>query len=191
MNYDPFNYCGNDTQSLEGTRVNEESNPKELSGVQIPREVKITTYPFTDYFKGFENVEAVREIFGHETKSVLSELRVEFYSSRFGYMGVSDGDGHLIISSHYLKHGDPLGVYLDIIHELVHVRQFKEGKPLFDETYEYVKRPTELEAYEHSLGEARRLGMTDKDIFEYLKVDWLTENEVRQLAENIGVDPPS
>ena len=105
-------------------------------------------------------------------------------------MGVSDEDGHLIVSAHYLRDGDPVSKYLDVVHELVHVRQFSEGKPLFDETYEYHERPTELEAYSHATKEARRLGMSDNEIFEYLKVDWMSEDEVRKLARNLNVKPP-
>jgi hypothetical protein len=161
-----------------------------LPDVQIPRDVPTMKQSFTDYFKGFEKVPAVREIFGQDTDRVLADLKVEFFSSRFGYMGVSDEDGHLIVSAQYLRDGDPLSKYLDIVHELVHVRQFRDGKPLFDETYEYHERPTELEAYRHAVKEARRLGMSDPEIFDYLRVDWMTEDEVRKLARNLGVIPP-
>lgn len=141
-----------------------------------------------DYFKGFENVPAVRETFGEETNGVLANLQVEFFSSKFGFMGVSDEDGHLLISSYYLKEGKMCDLYLDVIHELVHVRQFREGKELFDESVEYVDRPTEVEAYRHAVKEARKLGMKDEEIVEYLKVTWLTEEEVRRLAKNVGVN---
>jgi hypothetical protein len=161
-----------------------------LPDVIIPTEVPITIQLFMDFFKGFENLPAVKEIFGLETEKVLSELRVEFFSSKFGYMGVSDEDGHMIVSAYYLRNGDPTSKYLDVVHELVHVRQYREGKALFDETYEYHDRPTELEAYNHTVKEARRLGMSDPEIFEYLKVDWLGEEEVRKLARNLGVTPP-
>jgi hypothetical protein len=162
-----------------------------LPDVEIPSDVPIAKHPFMEYFKGFEKLPAVREIFGAETERVLQELQVEFFSSKFGYMGVSDEDGHLIVSAYYLKNGDPLSKYLDIVHELVHVRQYREGKPLFDESYEYHDRPTELEAYKHAVKEARRLGMSDQEIFEYLKVDWMSEDEVRSLSRNLGVKPPS
>jgi hypothetical protein len=158
--------------------------------VRIPTEVPIAMHSFAEFFKGFEDVPAVQEIFGPDTKKILSDLKVEFFSSKFGYMGVSDEDGHLIVSAYYLKNGDSLSKYLDVIHELVHVRQFREGKPLFDENFEYNNRPTELEAYKHALKEARRLGMSDPEIFEYLKVDWLDEDEVRRLARNLGVSTP-
>jgi hypothetical protein len=160
-----------------------------LPDVQIPKEVPIIKYSFLDYFKGFEAVSAVREIFGDQTGNVLSELQVEFFGTRFGYMGVSDEDGHVFVSANYLKQGDARSIYLDVVHELVHVRQFREGKALFDETYEYVDRPTELEAYKHTVKEARRLGMSDDEIFDYLKVTWLNDQEVRRLAENLKVKP--
>jgi hypothetical protein len=161
-----------------------------LPDVVVPENVPITMQAFTEYFKGFEKVPAVREIFGRGTEKVLRELKVEFFSSKFGYMGVSDEDGHLIVSAYYLKNGDPVNKYLDVVHELVHVKQYREGRELFDETYEYYERPTELEAYRHAVKEARRLGMSDAEIFEYLKVDWMSDDEVRKLARNIHVRPP-
>jgi hypothetical protein len=161
-----------------------------LPDVTIPETVPIAMQAFTEYFKNFEKVPAVREIFGEKTVEVLSELKVEFFSSKFGYMGVSDEDGHLIVSAYYLKNGDPVNKYLDVLHELVHVKQYREGRKLFDEAYEYHDRPTELEAYRHAVKEARRIGMSDWEIFEYLKVDWMSEDEVRKLARNIGVKPP-
>lgn len=95
--------------------------------VKIPRNVKVTLHPFTDYFKGFEKVEAVRRIFGDETEQVLGNLRVEFAGTR-GYMGVSSLDGHLLTSANYVNKGNRVEIYLDVIHELVHVKQFWRAK---------------------------------------------------------------
>jgi hypothetical protein len=161
-------------------------------GVKIPRNVRITTHPFMEYFKGFENVEAVKRIFGEKTADVLRNLQVEFVGFR-GYMGVSDVDGHLMISAYYLNNGDLIDIYLDIIHELVHVRQFMEGKKLFDDRYDYVGRPTEIEAYRHAVEEARRLGLDDARICQYLKTEWISERELRKLAKALDVEyvPPS
>jgi hypothetical protein len=158
-----------------------------ITDIEIPTQVPIAMHDFTEYFKGFEKLACVRSIFGEETERVLTSLKVEFFSSKFGYMGVSDEDGHLIVSAYYLREGEPVSKYLDVIHELVHVRQFREGRPLFDENYEYHNRPTELEAYELAIAEGRRLGMSDKELFDYLKVDWMSEDEVRKLAKNLGV----
>jgi len=158
-----------------------------MFGVEINRDVKVTLHRFTDYFKGFEKIEAVREIFGEETEKILNGLKIEFYSSRRGYMGVSDQDGHILISAHYLKNGDERDLYLDIIHELVHVKQFLEGKELFENRWEYVDRPTEVEAYRQAVKEARRLGMTDEEIYRYLKTEWMSEDDLKRLAEAVGV----
>jgi hypothetical protein len=156
----------------------------------MPRDIRLRYDRFTDHFKGFEDVPAVRAIFGPKTRSVLRTLRVEFFSSRWGYMGVSDADGHLMVSTHYLRTGKPRDVYLDVIHELVHVRQFQEGKKLFADGFEYPDLPTEIEAYRTCIAEGRRLGMDDDDLFEYLKVDWMSDKDVRRLARNVDVRIP-
>ncbi len=161
-----------------------------MFGVQIDRDFKITMHQFTDHFMGFEKVEAVREIFGKETENILSNLKVEFYSSRRGYMGVNDEDGHMLISAHYLRKGSERDLYLDIIHELVHVKQFLDGKELFEERWEYVDRPTEIEAYRHAVKEARRIGMSEEEIYEYLKTERMSEDELQRLAKSVGLDIP-
>jgi len=154
--------------------------------VKIRRNVRVTTRPFMNYFKGFENVEAVRRIFGEKTYEVLRNLRVELFG-RKSYMGVSDEDGHLLVSAYYLNNGDSVDIYLDVIHELVHVRQFLEGKKLFDDHYRYVERPTEIEAYSYAVEEARRLGLTDEKILQYLKTEWMTPDDLKRLAKILNV----
>jgi len=117
---------------------------------------------------------------------VLSNLRVEF-NGRRGYMGVSDIDGHLMISAYYLNEGDMTDIYLDIIHELVHVRQFIDGKELFDGRYDYIERPTEVEAFQHAVEEARNLGLSDERICDYLKTEWMSDDDLKRLAEILHV----
>lgn len=154
--------------------------------VKILRNAKVATYPFTDYFKGFEKVEAVKRIFGEKTEEALNNLRVEFIGTR-GYMGVSDVDGHLIVNAYYLNKGDVVDIYLDIIHELVHVRQFMEGKELFDSYYKYIERPTEVEAYRCAVEEARRLRLSEQRICKYLKTEWMSDEDFKRLTEILNV----
>jgi hypothetical protein len=154
--------------------------------VKIVRNVPVSTYPFTDYFKGFEKVEAVRRIFGERTRKVLGNLKVEFAWTR-GYMGVNDTDGHLLISARYMKEGDIIDIYLDIIHELAHVKQFMDGKKLFDDNFSYTERPTEVEAYRYAVEEARNLGLSDERICEYLKTEWMSDEDLKRLAETLNV----
>lgn len=151
--------------------------------------VRGVTYSFTDYFKGFEKVKAVRQIFGEKTEEILRNLRVEF-TWIGGYMRVSSLDGHLVVSSRYLNNGDRIDIYLDLIHELVHVKQFMGGQELFDTDYSYVERPTEVEAYRRAVEEARRLGLSDKRICQYLQTEWMSHEELKNLAKTLNVDCP-
>ncbi|MCJ7631848.1 hypothetical protein MUP77_05560 [Candidatus Bathyarchaeota archaeon] len=147
----------------------------------------VPSHPFTDYFYGLEEIEAVRQIFGGRTSEVLSGLKVHVIWVA-GYMGVNPLNGHLVVNPAYLRNGDELDIYLDLIHELVHVRQQREGKPLFEGGYSYVERPTEVEAYRYAVEEAKRLGVTSERICSYLKTEWMSENDLRQLARTLGVE---
>jgi len=141
---------------------------------------------FNDYFKGFDKNEAVRGIFGDKTEEVLRNLKVEFMGL-FGYMGVDNTDGHLLVNARYLENGDKTDIYLDVIHELCHVKQYMEGKELFDGRYEYVDRPTEIEAYQYTVNEARRLGLSNERICQYLKTEWMSEEDLKKLAKHLEV----
>ena len=164
-----------------------DSIPSHGLGVDINRNAEVKLYPFTDFFKGFDKVEAVRSTFGDQTEEVLKNLKVEFFSFRFGYMGVSDVDGHMLISTHHLKNSEFKILYLDVVHELVHVKQFMDGKHLFNSEFEYVDSPIEVEAYRHAVKEARRIGMIDKEIIEYLKVEWVDPESHKRLVEACGL----
>ncbi len=144
---------------------------------------------FAEYFKDFQKVEAVRGIFGEKTDDVLSHLKVEL-SWVMGYMYVDGDDGHLVISKGYLNSGNKTDIYLDLIHELCHVKQFMEGRELFDPRYEYVDRPTEIEAYRYTIKEARRLGLSEERIRCYLWTEWMDEDDFRRLAKSVDVSVP-
>jgi len=148
--------------------------------------VGTSTRRFTEYFKGFEKVEAVRRIFGEETEEVLRNLKIEFMGFG-GYMGVDDMNGHLMVNARYLSSGNRVDIYLDVIHELYHVKQFMEGKELFDARYEYIERPTEIEAYRYTVQEARRLGLSDERICQYLKTEWMSDSDLKRLAKALNV----
>jgi len=146
----------------------------------------VSTWVFSDFFRNFEKVEAVRGIFGDETEEVLRNLKVDV-SWFSGYMYVDSSSGHLVVSARYLRSGDKMDIYLDLIHELYHVRQLMNGKELFDPQYSYVERPTEVEAYRYTVQEARRLGLGDARICEYLKTEWISDSDLKILARAVGV----
>jgi hypothetical protein len=148
--------------------------------------ISFSKHFFTDYFKGFEEIEVVKEIFGEKTEETLGNLKIEL-TWLGGYMWINPSNGNLMIYSNYLKKGDKMHIYLDVIHELVHVRQYVEGKELFDSNYNYVNRPTEIEAYQYAVKEAKNLGLNNKQIREYLKTEWMNEEDLNKLAKTLGI----
>ena len=158
-----------------------------LPDVVINRDVGPGTVSFTEVFKGFEKVGAIKEIFGRRTRKVLRELTVELAEGR-GYMRINDERGSIVVNRKYLKEGDKMHIYLDVVHELVHIRQHMEGKELWDKKYAYVDRPTEVEAYRAAVKEGRRLGLGHADLIEYLRVEWVTEEEFSRMLRTLGVE---
>ena len=156
-------------------------------GVRVQRQAPTKLYSFTRFFQGFEKIPAIRELFGPRTDEILRREQVEFFSTRFGYMGTSDDDGHLLINTRHL-HDSPFEVvYLDLVHELRHVKQFRDGKPLFYPKLSYVDAPSEIEAYRFTVAEGRRIGMSERALFDYLKTEWMTDAEHRRLARRCGL----
>ena len=154
--------------------------------VAIERSSAIGHHPFTSVFAGFDKVRAVKAIFGKETSKVLQALSVEITEGR-GYMKINDHAGSIVVSAKYLREGREVDVYLDVIHELVHIRQHREGKELWDKNFEYVDRPTEIEAYKAAVKEARRLGMDEKQVADYLRVEWIPREVFERFLKNVGV----
>jgi GNAT superfamily N-acetyltransferase len=155
-------------------------------GVSIDRKAPAGIRPFKSVFGGFERVRAVRSIFGSETDEVLTGLPVEI-TGKGGYMKIDDQRGSIVVNEKYLREGNEVDIYLDVVHELVHIRQHREGKELWDRRYEYVDRPTEIEAYRVAVKEARRLGMDEGQVAQYLKVEWISEDAFRRFLGNLGV----
>ena len=155
-------------------------------GVCIERNPPVGISPFLRVFGGFEKVGAVEAIFGDKTPAVLKELTVEVTDGR-GYLRINDERGSIVVNARYLKDGQEVHIYLDVIHELVHIRQHREGKELWDERYKYVDRPTELEAYKVAVDEARRLGLTEGEVVDYLKVEWVSQEDFRRFLRNLDV----
>jgi len=160
----------------------------EALGVAINRgAIAGKTKPFSEVFSGFEGIDAVRRLFGPDTDEVISNLKISLDSPR-GYLRVDGETGNIIINPEYLKTGHERHLYLDVIHELTHVRQFREGKELYDRRYAYFKRPTEIEAYKVAVEEARRIGMGKDEIVDYLRVEWVTEEEFARFVSMMRID---
>lgn len=104
-----------------------------------------------------------------------------------GYPRVDDHTGHILCPDAYAASYDPLIVYLDLVHELVHVRQLLEGREVYHFPEPYVQWPTEIEAYRVTYEEAKRLGVGDEWFWGYLAVPWVEEEDLLELAGSIGL----
>lgn len=143
-------------------------------------------HPFQEVFMGFENVSAIRSIFGSETDKILSGLAVDIQDTG-AYLHVDDENGIIVVDANYLKRAKEVYLYLDVVHELVHIKQLNDGRDLFDSRFSYVDRPTELEAYRETVSEARRIGLAEQEIVEYLQVEWVVEDDFRRLLSSLGI----
>jgi hypothetical protein len=160
-----------------------------MRAFEINRSESGGEFPLSNIFIGLEDSEVVQSIFGgkEQAAEILRSLRVRLDDSA-EYMYVNDADGTVVVRGEYLRSANKRILYLDIVHELVHVRQYREGRDLFDSKFSYVQRPTELEAYKITLDEARKMGMTEDEIEDYLYVEWISKKEHRQLARTLGVN---
>jgi hypothetical protein len=154
-----------------------------------------TLQSFTDYFKGFEKVKAVRDVFGENTDVILQNLKIGFVSYRRMYMGIRDEDGNISIGTYHLKHSDLRTLYLDVVHELFHVKQFMENKEYFREEHKkfmldrslYYLSPIEVPAYNHTVREAERIGMSNDEIINYLKMEPVPPRVFNKFLEEMGL----
>jgi hypothetical protein len=100
------------------------------------------------------------------------------------YIWVDDKTPAIVLTDHYYSRGKSVDLYLDLLHELVHLRQLAEGKNIWDRRLPYVDRPTEIEGYAIAIEEGVRLGMTEPEIIAHLSNPWMTHAEVLRLREN-------
>ena len=156
--------------------------------ITINRMVDIGEYHITYIFHGLENNPIFLEVFKdkNEIQEVFENTNIKIIE-RDTYMFVDNDNGTINIGIGHLKTSEETVLYLDIIHELVHVRQQREGLDLYDRSVAYVDRPTEIEAYILTVEEARRIGLSDKEILDYLEVEWITPEEHIRLAKRLNV----
>ena len=158
--------------------------------VRANRKVEAGKHAILEVFPGLDKSVAFRAIFPDGLREeVLRDCRIDVVPEDM-YMYIDDEAGNVVAGLGYLKTGEEKIVYLDVLHELTHIRQWHAGKELWDRRYNYVDRPTEIEAYQVAVDEARRLGMTDREIADYLRVEWTSREEHERLCQHLGVRSP-
>jgi hypothetical protein len=105
-----------------------------------------------------------------------------------GFRMVESPNDVIVVAKGHLTNSPSMDLYLDIIHEFFHILQRHHGRELWlGRKVPYVDRPTEVEAYAFSVAEARRLGVPDRYLREYLQVTWVPAREARRLLRHLGV----
>jgi hypothetical protein len=159
---------------------------------RIDRALEPGTYGLREVFADIGCCGVLRTIFAdeREVEGVIENTAV-LVVDHAHEMFVDNGDGSITIGLAHLRQAAREILYLDIIHELCHVKQHLQGRNLYDKSRAYVDRETEIEAYRVTVEEARRIGLDDQAISNYLRVSWITPDEHRRLACTLNVKSPS
>jgi hypothetical protein len=105
-----------------------------------------------------------------------------------GFRMVESTEDEIVVARQHLANSPTMDLYLDILHEFLHILQRHQGRVLWlGRRVPYVDRPTEVEAYAFSVAEARRLGVPDSYLRKYLEVTWVSKAEYRRLLRHLGV----
>lgn len=159
-----------------------------VRGFRVRRETEIGEYKLTDVFAGLESSSSLTKVFGSRSQmtKIMTHLKLRVEPNDSGLWFDRD-TGTICIGSKHLGGAKADFLYLDVIHVLVHVCQFLEGRDLYDQAFEYVERPTELEAYRYTVAEARKVGLDESEILRYLRMDAADDSELGKLMDKIGV----
>jgi hypothetical protein len=178
-------------------------NPPDVFG--IARMLKAGRYPLLEVFPGLDRVPAFGKYPGSAAtrRQLAAKSTVDIAPRRGEWMYVAPHrmprnadrrwkpvvtkEDCVVVSREHLRKSPAMVLYLDILHELYHVTQRWAGRELWDEGYSYVDRPTEVEAYQFAVDEARRLKVKDAFLRDYLKVMWVTPEDHLRLLKNVGV----
>lgn len=155
---------------------------------RVRRDAELGECRLTDVFGGLESSASLQKVFGSkaQTAKVLEHLKLRVEPNDSG-LWLDKETGTVCVGVRHLTAARGDFMYLDAVHVLVHVRQFLEGRDLYDQAFEYVERPTELEAYRYTVAEARKVGMDNEEILRYLRMDAADDSELGRLMEKIGV----
>jgi len=159
-----------------------------VGNFKVKRRVTRGEHKFTEVFTGVQNSPTLLRVFGSQRVMIdtINHLKLKIVDSDWG-VWLDYATGAVCLGSKYLASAKVDYLYLDVIHVLVHVKQFLDGKELFDQTFEYVDRPTEIEAYRYTVDEAKRLEMSEDAILKYLRVDAVDDAELGRLIDKIGI----
>ena len=152
----------------------------------VNRALDCGMHPYRLLLPRFEESPAARRI---ETPAIpigplIDSARVKIKKGE-GYLYVDVKIPAITLIEDYYRRANPLDLYLDLAHELTHLRQLAEGRNIWDHSLHYVDRPTEIEGFAVAVEEGIRLGLTEEQVIQHLSNPWLDDEEVDRLRKNI------
>src|ERR1700704_5399360 len=110
-----------------------------MENFKFRRDLPEGKYKLVEIFSGLDKVPELKEVFGSEIEK-LSDIAVvitdkikldkpPYLEGKLEYAYIKNGEVH--IGTEYIRTGPEKYIYLDIIHELVHIKQHWEGQELF------------------------------------------------------------
>jgi len=175
------------------------------NGFRVRRDLPLGRHPVLEAFPGLDRLETAarhepdatkRAELHRSTQLELVPDDIWMYvapfevpkGSRPGWKPVvSPETDCIVVGESHLRESPDLILFLDIFHELCHIRQRHAGAELWDRRFSYTERPTEVEAYRFVVDEARLLGVGDDVLRDYLHVEWIDDDEFHQLLQKMGV----
>ena len=152
----------------------------------VVRTLERGLHPYRLLLPRIQESPAVRRIESPATPigPLLDGARVQI-RSREGFCYVDVKIPAIVLSEEYYVRANPVDLYLDLIHELTHLRPLAEGENIWDHSLDYVDRPTEIEGYAVAVAEGIRLGMDEDEVLRHLSNPWMSDAEVARLRANI------
>lgn len=182
------------------------STAPEPHGFRVARTLAAGRYPLLTAFPGLDKLGPARRIEkdAEKRRALFAKTEVEIVDqdmwmyvaphempkvprSRGWRPVVAPECDCIVVGLGHLRESPLLVLFMDIYHELRHVLQRRDGANLWEPGVSYVERWTEVEAYQFVVTEAREMGATDDFLREYLKVEWISDEEHARLLRAVGV----
>jgi hypothetical protein len=154
---------------------------------QLCRTLGLGLHPYLDVFPRARESPGIRRALPNAVarQALLSDARVQI-SAAPGYAFIKTRTPCICLSWTYYQLGTDRDLYLDMLHELTHLRQLRDGANLWDPHFSYVDRITEIEGYAVAVEEGRRLGMTESELARHLHNPWMSAKDVVRLEQHIA-----
>jgi len=186
--------------------------PRAPEGFRVERELSVGRHALLEVFPGLDRLSPAARLEGDPARrgKLFTETSVEIVDQdMWMYVApreepkipatvrrrwrpvLAPGQDCIVVGAGHLRESSGIVLFLDIYHELCHIVQRRDGANLWEPGVGYTKRWTEIEAYRFVVAEGRSLGVPEAFLREYLRVEWISDEEHGELLAELGVAPSS